>query len=113
MYHVGGTVAGVKVRVLCCAQDGEAVFHNNNKTFWRGQYSHIFHTSAIAKLSDSRVSMSMCTRLCEVGDLANLLGCAMDLPPEITAITIVALGTSLPDTFASRTAAVEDPSERR
>merc|ERR1712151_697825 len=29
--------------------------------------------------------------------------------PEITAITFVALGTSLPDTFASKTAAQMDP----
>merc|ERR1712157_240161 len=28
---------------------------------------------------------------------------------EITAITFVALGTSLPDTFASKTAAMQDP----
>jgi len=33
----------------------------------------------------------------------------MTIPDPITAITFVALGTSLPDTFASRTAAVRDP----
>jgi solute carrier family 8 (sodium/calcium exchanger) len=44
-----------------------------------------------------------------VGDLANLLGCALAIPSEITAITFVALGTSLPDTFASKTAAEMDP----
>merc|ERR1712060_10215 len=33
----------------------------------------------------------------------------MGVPPEVTAITFVALGTSLPDTFASKTAAVQDP----
>lgn len=49
-----------------------------------------------------------------IGDLAALLGCSIGLvtgffPPEVTAITLVALGTSLPDTFASRTAAVQDP----
>jgi len=43
-----------------------------------------------------------------IGDLANLLGCAVNLSPSTTAITIVALGTSLPDTFASRTAAIQD-----
>merc|ERR1712100_485934 len=36
-------------------------------------------------------------------------GCSLDLPDQITAITFVALGTSLPDTFASKTAAVQDP----
>merc|ERR1712003_612971 len=32
----------------------------------------------------------------------------MGIPDEITAITFVALGTSLPDTFASKTAALQD-----
>merc|ERR1712226_1693104 len=40
-----------------------------------------------------------------IGDLAALLGCVLKIPDEITAITFVALGTSLPDTFASKTAA--------
>jgi len=37
-----------------------------------------------------------------------MLGCALGLPKSVTAITIVALGTSLPDTLASRTAAIQD-----
>lgn len=40
-----------------------------------------------------------------VGEIATLLGCAVYLKPSVTAITLVALGTSLPDTFASKTAA--------
>lgn len=40
-----------------------------------------------------------------VGDVAGLLGCVLGLKPAITAITLVAIGTSLPDTFASVTAA--------
>ena len=32
------------------------------------------------------------------------MGCCMGIPDSITAITFVALGTSLPDTFASMTA---------
>jgi solute carrier family 8 (sodium/calcium exchanger) len=40
-----------------------------------------------------------------VGDVAELLGCVLSIPPAITAITLVALGTSVPDTFASVTAA--------
>lgn len=43
-----------------------------------------------------------------VGDLAALAGCVLNVPDEITAITFVALGTSVPDTFASKTAAVQD-----
>merc|ERR550537_1629548 len=44
-----------------------------------------------------------------VGDMANLVGCCLDILPEDCAITFVALGTSLPDTFASMTAAKLDP----
>jgi len=44
-----------------------------------------------------------------VGDMANLVGCTLDILPETAAITFVALGTSLPDTFASKTAAIMDP----
>lgn len=41
-----------------------------------------------------------------VGDLASIFGCTVGLSDAVTAITFVALGTSLPDTFASRVAAV-------
>jgi len=44
-----------------------------------------------------------CTAI--VGEIANLLGCAIRLRLAVTAITLVALGTSLPDTFASKIAA--------
>jgi solute carrier family 8 (sodium/calcium exchanger) len=40
-----------------------------------------------------------------VGEFANLFGCVLGIKPGITAITFVALGTSLPDTFASMQAA--------
>lgn len=40
-----------------------------------------------------------------VGEVASLFGCVMGMPDSVTAITLVALGTSLPDTFASMTAA--------
>lgn len=42
-----------------------------------------------------------------VGEAANMFGCAIGLKQSITAITFVALGTSLPDTFASMQAARE------
>lgn len=42
-----------------------------------------------------------------VGEVATLFGCVIGLKQSITAITFVALGTSLPDTFASMTAAQE------
>ena len=42
-----------------------------------------------------------------VGAYAGMIGCVIGIPESITAITLVALGTSLPDTFASMTAARE------
>lgn len=41
-----------------------------------------------------------------IGDLATLFGCLVNLDDSITAITLVALGTSMPDTFASKQAAL-------
>ena len=43
-----------------------------------------------------------------VGDLASIFGCLIGLKKSVTAITIVALGTSLPDLFASKTAALNE-----
>lgn len=40
-----------------------------------------------------------------VAEVATVLGCTIGLKPAVTAITLVAVGTSLPDTFASMTAA--------
>lgn len=40
-----------------------------------------------------------------VGEVATILGCVIGLKASVTAITLVAMGTSLPDTFASVTAA--------
>lgn len=40
-----------------------------------------------------------------VGDVAAIFGCLVGLKDSITAISFVALGTSLPDTFASMFAA--------
>jgi len=40
-----------------------------------------------------------------VGEFANLFGCVIGLKSSVTAITIVGMGTSLPDTLASMKAA--------
>lgn len=42
-------------------------------------------------------------------DVAELVGCVLEVPDVITAITFVALGTSMPDLFASISAAKSDP----
>jgi solute carrier family 8 (sodium/calcium exchanger) len=44
-----------------------------------------------------------------VQEVAIVLGCAINLKTSVTAITLVALGTSLPDTFASKLAAEQSP----
>nr|XP_053639650.1 sodium/calcium exchanger 1-like isoform X2 [Cherax quadricarinatus] len=44
-----------------------------------------------------------------IGDVASHLGCTIGLKDSVTAIAIVALGTSVPDTFASKVAAQQDP----
>jgi len=45
---------------------------------------------------------------CVIGDVAKMFGCILGLKDGVTAITFVALGTSLPDTFASKEATVGD-----
>merc|ERR1719430_454099 len=47
-----------------------------------------------------------CTAI--IGDVAGHLGCFIYLKDGVNAIAFVALGTSVPDTFASKTAAIED-----
>jgi len=44
-----------------------------------------------------------------IGDLASHVGCCLGLLPAVTAITFVAMGTSLPDTFASKQSAMGEP----
>jgi len=44
-----------------------------------------------------------------VGEFATVLGCALGIEESVSAITLVALGTSLPDTFASMAAANGSP----
>nr|XP_060614399.1 sodium/calcium exchanger 1-like [Anolis sagrei ordinatus] len=42
------------------------------------------------------------------GDLAAHFGCTIGLKDSVTAVVFVALGTSVPDTFASKVAAIQD-----
>lgn len=43
-----------------------------------------------------------------IGDVASAFGCTVGLLDSVTAISFVALGTSVPDTFASKVAAIGD-----
>jgi len=52
------------------------------------------------------IFIGMLTKMVE--EVATLLGCSMGLEKVVTAITFVSLGTSLPDTFASKQAIEEE-----
>merc|ERR1719458_1131163 len=52
--------------------------------------------------------IGVCTAV--IGDVASHLGCFIYLKDSVNAIAFVALGTSIPDTFASKTAAIGDDS---
>merc|ERR1712200_84011 len=54
----------------------------------------------------SIAAIGLCTAV--IGDVAGHLGCFINLKDCVNAIAFVALGTSVPDTFASKTAAIED-----
>ncbi|XP_045502939.1 sodium/calcium exchanger 3 isoform X1 [Colias croceus] len=43
-----------------------------------------------------------------IGDVASHFGCTLGIKDSVTAIVFVALGTSIPDTFASKVAAIQD-----
>ncbi|XP_067414236.1 sodium/calcium exchanger 3 [Emydura macquarii macquarii] len=43
-----------------------------------------------------------------IGDLASHFGCTIGLKDSVTAVVFVAFGTSVPDTFASKAAAMQD-----
>ncbi|XP_058789963.1 sodium/calcium exchanger 1 isoform X2 [Phymastichus coffea] len=43
-----------------------------------------------------------------IGDVASYFGCTLGIKDSVTAIMFVALGTSIPDTFASKVAACQD-----
>lgn len=66
-------------------------------TLWHGGPAFIFSLAYIG----------VCTLF--IGDFATGLGCTIGLKDEVTAVIFVALGTSVPDTFASKIAAEEDP----
>ncbi|XP_069671600.1 sodium/calcium exchanger Calx isoform X3 [Periplaneta americana] len=52
------------------------------------------------------IAIGMMTAI--IGDVASHFGCSVGLKDSVTAIVFVALGTSVPDTFASKVAAIQD-----
>merc|ERR1719381_46037 len=76
---------------------------------WKLIFAFIPPTAIYAGYPTFVVSISavgVCTAV--IGDVAGHLGCFIYLKDCVNAISFVALGTSVPDTFASKTAAIED-----
>jgi len=79
--------------------------------FWKVAFAIVPPTRFYGGWATFGVSLTLIGGLTAVvGDLASTFGCLIGLTDPVTAITFVALGTSLPDTFASKAAAVNDDS---
>merc|ERR1739838_606512 len=77
--------------------------------FWKVMFSFIPPAGIASGYPCFVVSIAMigaCTAV--IGDVAGHLGCFIFLKDSVNAIAFVALGTSVPDTFASKTAAIQD-----
>lgn len=79
--------------------------------FWKVLFSLVpprFAGSGYPAFIVSLVFIGILTAVVE--QVASLLGCVWGIKQSVSGITLVALGTSLPDTFASRSAAIHDDS---
>lgn len=77
--------------------------------FWKVLFALIPPTDYCGGWACFVVSILMIAILTAViGDLAASFGCTVGLKDSITAISFVALGTSIPDTFASKVSAIND-----
>ncbi|XP_063058967.1 sodium/calcium exchanger 3-like isoform X2 [Engraulis encrasicolus] len=77
--------------------------------FWKVLFAFVPPTGYCSGWACFVVSISLIGVLTAViGDLASHFGCTVGLRDSVTALVFVALGTSIPDTFASKVAAVQD-----
>lgn len=77
--------------------------------FWKVLFAFCPPTDILGGWACFWVSMGIIGCLTAlIGDLASSFGCTVGLKDSVTAISFVALGTSLPDTFASKVAAQND-----
>ncbi|XP_078518276.1 sodium/calcium exchanger 1-like isoform X1 [Lissotriton helveticus] len=77
--------------------------------FWKVLFAFVPPTEYWSGWACFLVSISLIGVLTAVtGDLASHFGCTVGLKDSVTAVVFVALGTSVPDTFASKVAAVQD-----
>ncbi|XP_062845339.1 sodium/calcium exchanger 1a isoform X17 [Trichomycterus rosablanca] len=77
--------------------------------FWKVAFAFVPPTDYWNGWACFIVSISMIGLLTAfIGDLASHFGCTIGLKDSVTAVVFVALGTSVPDTFASKVAAIQD-----
>ncbi|XP_032820174.2 sodium/calcium exchanger 1-like isoform X3 [Petromyzon marinus] len=77
--------------------------------FWKVLFAFVPPTDVWNGWACFLVSISVIGLLTAmIGDLASHFGCTVGLKDSVTAVVFVALGTSIPDTFASKVAAVQD-----
>jgi len=77
--------------------------------FWKLLFAFVPPTEYFggwACFSVSIIGIGLLTAV--IGDVASHFGCTINLNDEVTAVTLVAMGTSVPDTFASKVAAISD-----
>ncbi|KAI0219041.1 Sodium/calcium exchanger 1 [Lamellibrachia satsuma] len=77
--------------------------------FWKILFAFVPPTDYVGGWACFTVSIIMIGILTAViGDVASSFGCTIGLKDAVTAISFVAIGTSVPDTFASKVAAIGD-----
>ncbi|KAM6949395.1 sodium/calcium exchanger 1-like [Aplochiton taeniatus] len=77
--------------------------------FWKVLFAFVPPTEYWSGWACFLVSISLIGLLTALtGDLASHFGCTVGLKDSVTAVVFVALGTSVPDTFASKVAAIQD-----
>ncbi|KAJ8338048.1 hypothetical protein SKAU_G00370140 [Synaphobranchus kaupii] len=77
--------------------------------FWKVLFAFVPPTEYWNGWACFIVSISLIGMLTALtGDLASHFGCTVGLKDSVTAVVFVALGTSVPDTFASKVAAIQD-----
>ncbi|XP_037620137.1 sodium/calcium exchanger 1-like isoform X3 [Sebastes umbrosus] len=77
--------------------------------FWKLLFALVPPTDYLNGWACFVVSISVIGMLTAViGDLASHFGCTVGLKDSVTAVVFVALGTSVPDTFASKVSAIQD-----
>ncbi|XP_067099063.1 sodium/calcium exchanger 3 [Osmerus mordax] len=77
--------------------------------FWKVLFACVPPTDYMSGWACFVVSIAIIGLLTAViGDLASHFGCTIGLKDSVTAVVFVALGTSVPDTFASKVSAVQD-----